>query len=63
MSAFVIELAALNQGRSRVEARADASDLDLPQATWPEGVGAVLDVERSGDKVALVGRLSALARL
>lgn len=63
MSAFVIELAALSQGRSRVEARAAAADIGLPEATWPEGVGAVLDVERNGDKVALVGRLSALARL
>lgn len=63
MSGFVIDLAALAQGHSRVEARAAAATMDLPEATWPGEVGAVLDVERTGDKVTLQGRVHALARL
>ena len=63
MSGLVIDLAALAQGHSRVEARAAAATLDLPEATWPGEIGAVLDVERNGDKVTLHGRVNAQARL
>ena len=63
MSGFVIDLAALGQGYSRVEARAAATTLDLPEAVWPGEVGAVLDVERSGEKVTAKGRVLAQARL
>ena len=62
MSGFVIDLAALAQGHSRVEARAAAATLDLPEGTWPGEAAAVLDVQRNGDKVTLRGRVYALAR-
>ena len=62
MSAFVIDLAALTQGHSRIGARAPATALDLPVEIWPGDVEALLDVERSGDKVTLQGRVRAQAR-
>ncbi len=62
MSGFIINLATVSQGRSRVEARAAAKDLELPEAEWPGGVQAGFDVERSGDQVALIGVVSAVAR-
>jgi DUF177 domain-containing protein len=63
MSAFVINLATVNPGRSRVEERAEAKALDLPEAEWLGEVRGVFDIDRNGHQVALVGRVSALARL
>jgi len=63
MSGFVVNLAAVNQGRSRVEARAATRDLDLPEAEWPGEVQAGFDVDRNGDRLVLIGRVSAVALL
>src|SRR5262245_30035216 len=63
MSAFVINLATVNPGRNRVEARGEATALDLPAAEWPGEVRGVFDIDRSGNQVALMGRLATLARL
>ena len=62
MSGFIIDLAALAQGHSRIEARAPAAALDLPEEVWPGGIEATLEAERSGDKVTLQGRVHAQAR-
>jgi uncharacterized metal-binding protein YceD (DUF177 family) len=62
MSGFIIDLAALGQGHSRIEARAPATALDLPEEVWPGLVEAVIKAERSGDKVTLQGRVRAQAR-
>jgi uncharacterized protein len=63
MSAFVINLATVNPGRNRVEARAEATALDLPGAQWPGEVRGVFDIDRAGNQVALMGTVSTLARL
>ncbi|TMQ72333.1 MAG: DUF177 domain-containing protein [Candidatus Eisenbacteria bacterium] len=63
MSAFVINLATLHPGRNRVEARAEATALDLPGAEWPGVVHGTFDIDRSGNQVALKGRLTTVARL
>ena len=63
MSGFQLNLGVLRQGLSRVEVRAAARDLGLPEAEWPGEVEAELDVERNGEKLALRGRASAVARL
>ncbi len=63
MSAFVINLATVDPGRSRVEARAEATALDLPGAEWPGEVRGVFDIDRSGNQVTLRGRLDTQARL
>jgi uncharacterized protein len=63
MSAFVINLAIMNPGHNRVEARAEATALDLPGAEWPGEVRGVFDIDRSGNQVALKGTLATLARV
>ncbi len=62
MSGLIIDLAALAQGHSRLEARAPAAALDLPSEVWPGEIVAVLDAERSGDRITLQGRVHAQAR-
>jgi len=63
MSGFIINLAALAAGASRLEARATAEELQLPLGDWPGGVEAMLELDRAGDFVAIRGRLRAGARL
>jgi len=63
MSAFVINLATVNPGRSRVEAQVEATALDLPETEWPGEVRGVFDIDRAGNQVALRGTLATLARL
>ena len=63
MSRFVINLATVNPGRNRVEERAGAKALDLPDAEWPGEVEGVFDIDRTGNQVALVGTIRAVARL
>src|SRR5262245_27823979 len=63
MSGFNLNLGIVRQGHSRVEIRAPAKELDLPEGDWPGEVRADLDVERNGEKLALRGRASAAARL
>jgi uncharacterized protein len=63
MSGFVINLATVNPGRNRVEERVEAKALDLPEAEWPGEVRGVFDLDRTGNQVALRGRVVATARL
>ena len=63
MSGFIINLATLAVGTSRLEARATAEDLELPPADWPEGVEATLGLDRTGDLVSVRGSLRSSARI
>jgi DUF177 domain-containing protein len=63
MSGFIINLATLAVGASRLEARATAEELTLPPADWPEGVEATLGLDRTGDLVSVRGMLRSSARL
>ena len=63
MSGFIINLATLAAGASRLEARATAEELQLLAADWPEGVEGTLGLDRTGDLVAVRGRLRSAARL
>jgi uncharacterized protein len=63
MSGFILNLATLPAGTSRVEARAGAAELDLPVADWPEPVQAELQVEKTGELITVRGPVRATARL
>ena len=63
MSGFIINLASLAAGTSRLEARATAEELQLPPAVWPGGAEADLELDRAGELVAIRGRLRSAARL
>ena len=63
MSGFIINLATLAAGASRLEARATAEELQLPPADWPAGIEATLGLDRTGDLVSVRGRLRSAARL
>lgn len=63
MSAFVINLATVNPGRTRVDERAEAKALDLPETEWVGEVQGVFNIDRTADQIALVGQVSGLARL
>jgi uncharacterized protein len=63
MSRFVIDLATVNPGRNRVEERAEAKALDLPESEWPGEVRGIFDIDRTGYQLALRGHVSAVARL
>jgi len=63
MSGFIINLATLADGTSRLEARATAEELQLPPDQWPGGVEATLGVDRTGNLVSVRGRLRSAARL
>ena len=63
MSGFVINLATVSPGRNRVEERAEAKALDLPQAEWPGEVEGIFDVDRTGNQIAVVGAVRSVARL
>jgi len=63
MSGFIINLATLAAGASRLEARATAEELQLPAADWPVGVEASFGLDRTGDLVSVRGRLRSSARL
>ncbi len=63
MSGFIINLATLAAGASRLEARATAEELQLRPAEWPAGVEAALALDRTGELVAIRGRVRAAARL
>jgi uncharacterized protein len=63
MSGFVINLASLAAGASRLEAAATAEELGLPQAEWPRAAEASLSLDRTGDLVSVQGRVRSAARL
>lgn len=63
MSGYVINLAALPAGQSRVEARAEPAELDLPEEGWPGPIMAEFRIDKSGDMVSVRGPVKTLARL
>ena len=63
MSGFIINLAILAAGASRLEVRATAEELQLLAADWPIGVEASFGLDRTGDLVSVRGRLRSSARL
>ena len=63
MSGFIINLAVLRSGLSRVGASASATEIDLPEADWPGTIEAELQVDRTLDKVSVRGPVQATARL
>jgi uncharacterized protein len=63
MSGFVINLAALPAGQSRVEARAEPAELDLPQEEWSGPITAELRIDKSGDAVSVRGPVAARAHM
>ena len=63
MSGFIINLATLAAGTSRLEATATAEELQLPPAEWPGGAQATLHVDRTGDLVAVRGLIRSAAHL
>jgi uncharacterized protein len=63
MSGFIINLATLAAGASRLEARATAEELELPAAEWAGGVEASLGMDRTGDLVSVRGQVRSSALL
>ena len=62
MSGFIINLATLAVGASRLEAMSTAEELQLPPADWPVGIEASLGLDRTGDLVSVRGQLRSSAR-
>jgi len=63
MSGFIINLATLAVGANHLEAVATAEELQLPPDEWPGGVEAALALDRTGELVAIRGRVRSAARL
>jgi len=63
MSAFTLDLAQLSQGSSRVRLEAETSEIGLDPAEWPGRVRGDFQVERSGDRITVRGKVAATARL
>ena len=62
MSGFILDLATLPKGASRVVVESGAADLDLPPAEWRQPVRGELMVDRNGDQVSVRGRLKTAAQ-
>lgn len=63
MSGFVIDLGTLPGGLNRLTVECDPRELDLPAPEWSGPVRGDLAVEKAGEKVAVRGRLLAVAHL
>lgn len=63
MSRFAIDLGSLRQGMTRVELEAEPRDLELPDDGWAGAVRGAFDVEKTGERVSVRGRVTATARL
>jgi uncharacterized protein len=63
MSAYVVELAALRQGSTRLEAEASPRDLGLDGVEWRATIRGVLECDRSGDQISIRASLSTLVGL
>lgn len=63
MSRFAIDLGSLRQGRTPVELEAAARDLDLPPEDWVGPIRGEFEVEKTGEKLTVRGRIAATARL
>jgi uncharacterized protein len=63
MSGLIINLASLAAGMSRLEATVTAEELQLLPAEWPGGAEATLHLDRTGEMVAIRGRIRSAAHL
>lgn len=63
MSSFLIDLATLPPGLSRLEVEAEAGALGLEASGWSGPIRGRLDVEKNGERVSVRGRLEATAHL
>ena len=63
MSSFVLDLARLPQGSSQARPEADATEIGLPAEGWPGRVAGDFQVERSGDRITVRGRVRSTAWL
>jgi uncharacterized protein len=63
MSSFLIDLATIRAGFSRVEVETDATDLGLEASAWSGPVRGGFGVEKNGERVSVRGRLDATAHL
>jgi uncharacterized protein len=63
MSGFILNLATLSPGLSRIEAQAEAGELELPATEWPGRIQATFEVDRNRDLVSVVAQVRAVARL
>jgi uncharacterized protein len=63
MSSFLIDLATLPRGLSRVAVEAEAGALGLEASAWTGPIRGALDVEKVNERVTIRGRLEAVAHL
>jgi uncharacterized protein len=63
MSGFLINLATLPAGTSRLEVQASAASIGLSEQDWTEPVRAELSLDRSGEQVTVRGDIHGTARL
>jgi uncharacterized protein len=63
MSSFIIDLATIPAGFSRVVVETDATDLGLEASVWPGSIRGGFDVEKNGERVSVRGRLDATAHM
>lgn len=63
MSSFLIDLATLRPGLSRVDAEVEATDLGLEASGWTGPVRGRLDVDKNGERVSVRAQLDATAHL
>ncbi len=63
MSSFVIDLTRLSQGSTSARLDADAREIGLPAEGWPGRVAGEVQVERSGDRIRIHGRVRSTAWL
>jgi uncharacterized protein len=63
MAGFVIDLGSLSVGASRIQVASSAQELGLPPAEWSDGIAGDFEVERSGDRISVRGRLTAISQV
>ncbi len=63
MSGFIINLALLTPGVTRLDPEGSAGELELPEEGWPAPIQGRLAVDKSGEMVTVRGQIEAVARL
>lgn len=63
MAGFVLNVATLPSGHSRGVEEATPRDLELPDEEWSGPVRGDLEIEKTGERISVRGRLEATARL
>src|SRR5262245_29257464 len=63
MSPFVLDLARLSQGASRIRLEGDAAAVGLGGESWPGRVVGDLSIQRNGDRITIRGRIQATLAL